>query len=608
VTGEIFFVFGLLLAAVVLFASGWFRLDVVALLVILILMLSPILSPAEALAGFGDAVVILIAGLFVVGEGLVRTGVAHTIGNRLLGFGGTSETRILVLLMLVVAGLSAFMSSTGTVAIFIPVALNLALKAGISPSRLLMPMALASLMGGMLTLIGTPPNLVVNNQLIRDGFEPFGFFSFTPIGLLVLAAGIGYVLIIGQKWLPDRGDSKHPGGNHLSLQDLIDMYALTGQLHRLRIQAGSPMEGKTLAQAKLPSRYGVTVLGLERHQRRNQVFAPITMETIFRAGDIIYIVAKPSRRDKVVQDEGVETLEVTEEQSQIAAREIGLVEVLVAPRSELIGRTLKEIRFRERYGVTVMGILRKGEPLKENLLETRMQFGDAFLLVGEWDKISMLQGRQKDFLVLNLPREIDDVAPNRSRASVALAIMVGMMALMTFNLVPAVTAVLLAALAMVLTKCVGMKTAYRAINWESLVLIAGMLPMATALDKTGGAQLIADGLVDSLGSVGPMALLAGLFLLTSVFSQFISNTATTVLVAPIAVDAALMLGISPYPVLMTIALAASTAFATPMATPLNTMIMGPGDYRFIHYVKVGVPLQILVMVITLLAVPLLFPL
>jgi len=607
-TGEILFVFGLLLVTILLFVSGFWRLDVVAIMVILTLMLSGLLSPGDALAGFGDPVVLLIAGLFVVGEGLFRTGVAYRIGNWLMGVAGTSENRLLILLMLVVAGLSAFMSSTGAVAIFIPVALNLAAKADVSPSRLLMPMAFASLIGGMLTLIGTPPNLVVSTQLTREGLDSFGFFDFTPIGILVLAVAIGYILVVGSRSLP--GETGVDGAIHdrLSLRDLAEVYDLIGQLNRLRIWTGSPLEGKTVSQAKLRTRYGVTVLGLERLRRRARAVTPVEIQTEFQVGDIIYVAGTAPQVDKLAEAEGVEQLGVQSGQVQIAAQEVGLVEVLLAPRSALIGKTLSAARFRERYGLTVLGILRDGQPLKGNLVETVLGFGDSILMGGGWTQIELLQGEQKDFFVLNLPREMDEVAPERARAGWALAIVVGMIFLMAFKMTPSVTAVLLAALAMVLTGCVSMKDAYASINWESLVLIAGMLPMATVLEKTGGVELIADGLADSLGDMGPLALMAGLFVITSVFSQVISNTATTVLLAPIAVSAALEVGVSPHPYLMTVALAASTAFATPMASPVNTLVMGPGEYKFNDFVKVGVPLQILAMVVTLLSVPLLFPL
>ncbi len=607
-TGAILFVFGLLLVAIILFASGLFRLDVVAIMVILALMLSGLLSPGEALAGFGDPVVLLIAGLFVVGEGLLRTGVAYAVGNWLMGVAGTSENRLLVMLMLVVACLSAFMSSTGAVAIFIPVALNLAAKAGASPSRLLMPMAFASLIGGMLTLIGTPPNLVVSTQLTREGFDSFAFFDFTPIGLLVLVVGILYLVLVGRRFLRKELDPAGATLDRLSLEDLVLSYGLSDQLHRLRIWAGSPLENKTVVQASLRTRYGLTVLGIERQLRRSKRVIPADVQTQFKAGDVIYVVGSRPDMDKMVRTENLEYLEWGEVEEQMAAQELGLVEVLLAPRSELIGKTLGKARFRERYGLNVLGVLRKGAPVEGDLAKVSLAFGDSLLMGGGWTQISMLQGKQKDFLVLNLPREMDEVAPNRSRAPWALAITLGMLVLMTFKLVPAVTAVLLAALAIVLSGCVGMKQAYISINWESLVLIAGMLPMAAVLEKTGGVELIVTWLAESLGEAGPIALMAGLFVITSVFSQFISNTATTVLIAPIAVGAALEAGVSVYPFLMTVALAASTAFSTPMASPVNTLVLGPGGYKFNDFIKVGLPLQVLAMVVTLLVVPLLFPL
>jgi di/tricarboxylate transporter len=607
-TGEILFVFGLLLVTILLFVSGFLRLDVVAIMVILTLMLSGLLSPGAALAGFGDPVVLLIAGLFVVGAGLFRTGVAYAIGDWLMSVAGTNENRLLILLMLVVAGLSAFMSSTGAVAIFIPVTLNLAAKAGTSPSRLMMPLAFASLIGGMLTLIGTPPNLVVSTQLTREGLESFGFFDFTPIGLLILLVGISYIMLFGRRLLPREERVEGAARDRLSLRDLAEIYHITNQLHRLRIWAGSPLERKTVGQALLRTKYGVTVLGVERQQRRTKAVKPAQIGTEFRAGDIIYAIGTDDEVSRLVTAEQLERLEVGEGQGKVAAQELGLVEVLLAPRSEMVGKTLSEARFRERYGLSVLGLLRQGEPLKQELVETPLVFGDSLLMGGGWTQIDLLQGRQKDFLVLNLPKEMSEVSPNRSKAPWALAVTCGMMLLMTFKLVDAVSAVLLAALAMVLTGCVSMKDAYASINWESLVLIAGMLPMATVLEKTGGVELIANGLAESLGDIGPLALMAGLFVITSAFSQVISNTATTVLLAPIAVSAALEVGVSPHPYLMTVALAASTAFATPVASPVNTLVMGPGAYKFNDFVKMGVPLQILAMVVTLLSVPLLFPL
>lgn len=607
-TGDILLVLGLLLATILLFASDRLRMDIVAILVLLALMMSGLLAPKEALAGFGDPLVVLIAGLFVIGEGLFRTGVAFAIGNWLLGVAGNSETRLLVLLMLVVAGLSAFMSNTGAVAVFIPVALNLSTKANVPANRLLMPMAFAGSLGGMLTLIGTPPNLVVSNLLSREGMTPFNFFSFTPVGLLILVATIVFIVLIGRLLLPKDGGPKGNAQDRLSLEDLISAYGVKDQLFRLCIESDSPLVGQTLGQVQLRTRFDVIVIGLERQSRGKPVVMPALIQTEYSAGDIIYLAGTEQRVAELLRTlAGMRRLTFEAQQKQIVAQELGLAEVLLTPRSRLVGQTIKDAHFRERYGLSVLGILRMGQPMRGDFLATRLDFGDSLLVGGGWRHIDLLQAEQTDFSVLTIPREMDEVAPYRERAPWALAIVAGMLGLMTFDILPSVTAVLLAGLAMVLARCVTMEEAYESINWQSIILIAGMLPMATALNKTGALELIVTGLVESLGTLGPLALMAGLFVLTSVFSQFISNTATAVLVAPIALGAATSMELSPYPFLMAVALAASTAFSTPMASPVNTLVLGPGGYRFNDFVKMGVPLQLLAMALTLLVVPLIFP-
>jgi di/tricarboxylate transporter len=602
-TGETLLVFLLLSATIILFASELLRLDVVAILVVLVLMLSQVLSPTEALAGFGDPLVLLIAGLFVVGEALFRTGVAFRISTWVTEVAGTSETRLLVLLMLVVAGLSAFMSSTGTVAIFIPVAINLAAKVKISPAKLLIPISIASLIGGMLTLIGTPPNLVVTTELTRNNLAPFGFFAFTPIGLLVLIVGIGYLVTAGSKLLPQDTGDKEEAHTRLSLRDLAEAYKLSDQFHYLGIEANSPLAKQTLAQAKVRTRFEVNIVGLERQGQ----IVPVLPQTELLQSDRIFVVGMDEEVKKFRHSENLHPLPLGEKQKKLVPQELGLAEVLLSPRSRLIGNTLGEIRFRERYGLTVLGILRLGQPIKDDLINVALAFGDSLLIGGGWRQIDLIQSERNDFLVLTLPQEMSEVAPERAKAPWALAIVGGMLALMTFNLVPNVAAVLLAALAMVPAGCLSMKDAYNSINWQSLVLIAGMLPMAQAMDKTGGVKLIVNQ-VAVLGDIGPLALMVGLFLITSFLSQVISNTATAVLVAPIALGSAKMLAVSPYPLLMTVAIAASTAFATPVASPVNTLVLGPGGYRFNDFLKVGLPLIALSLVVTLLVVPVIFPL
>jgi len=604
VNADMLFVFGLLLVTIILFASDRVRLDITAVAAILVLMLSGLLTPVEALAGFGDPVVLLIAGLFVVGEGLFRTGVAFAVGDWLMRVAGTNETRLLVMLMLVVAGLSAFMSSTGAVAIFIPIVLGLAAKAGINPSRLLLPIAVASLIGGMLTLIGTPPNLVVSIQLEREGLAPFAFFSFTPIGLVVLAVGIGYMLVVGRHLLPSRTQGDNQRRARHSMIDLAEAYGIRGQIRRLRLEENSELAGQTIAQAMLLSRYEAMVVGIERAG----LLTPALSNMALESGDTLLVVGSESALTTMRTSERLAVVRLDDYNFKVAKKELGLAEVLLTPNSELIGQSLIEADFREHHDLMVLGVQRMGQPIQKDLASTPLTFGDSLLVAGGWSDISRLQEGHEDFLVLNLPKDMDEIAPNRSKAPHALLILAAMMVLIVFNLTPSVTAVLLAALAMVVVGCTTMNNAYHSLNAQSLVLIAGMLPMATALDKTGGVDLIANGLVSYLGDYGPFALMAGLFILTSVFSQFISNTATTVLMAPIAVAAASGLDVSPYPILMTVAIAASTAFSTPMASPVNTLVLGPGGYRFNDFVKLGVPLQILAMVVTLLLVPVLFPL
>ncbi len=605
-TGEILFVFVLLAVTILLFVSDKLRLDMVALLVVLTLILSGILSPREALSGFGDPLVIMIGGLFVVGDGLFRTGVAHSMGNWVLGVSGTGEVRLQIMLMLVVAFLSAFMSSTGAVAILIPVALNLAAKANISPSRLMIPMSFASLMGGMLTLIGTPPNLVVSTQLESEGLAPFGFFHFTPIGLLVLLTGIAYMTLLGRHLLPDRVEAGSPSPNRLSLMDLVETYGITQRLHRLRIRQGSGLHKKTVGASMLRSRYGVTVLGIEKSQPMNRTFEPVGTRTEFSEKDILYVVGSRKDVDAMAFQEGLDLLQLDEGEAKTAAQELGMVEVLLSPRSELIGQTLSMARFRDKYDLTVLGVLRKGKPLTEDVAETPLSFGDSLLVGGSWRQIELFQEAQNDFLVMNLPKEGSEGVHNRPKAPRAVAVVILMLFLMTFELVPNVAAVLIAAIAMVLSGCTNMKQAYQSMNWQSLVLIAGMLPMAEALEKTGGVELIVNGLVAGIGDYGPYAIMAGLFIITSFFSLFISNTATTVLITPIAMGTAWQMGVSPYTFLMTVAISASAAFSTPVSSPVNTLVLGPGGYRFNDFLKVGVPLQLAAMVVTLVAVPILF--
>lgn len=604
--GDMLFVFGLLAVTIVLFVSDRVRLDVVALLVIITLPLSGVLTVGQAVAGFGDPVVLLIAALFVVGEGLFRTGVAAAVGAWLLRMGGNGETRLLLFLLPTVAVLSAFMSSTGAVAIFIPVVLSLAREANLSPGRLLLPLAYASLIGGMLTLIGTPPNLVASAAMEQAGFAPFRFFDFTPIGLAILVAALAYLPVAVRLLLPAR-DTRTDGPSHPPLREFARRYGVEGHLHRLRVRPGSPLAGETVFDHGLRRAFRVTVVGIKRGGLLLPSLMPVLEKTRMEVGDLLFAEGAKDDVERLCAELDLEHLGFPEGELRRMHQVFGAAEVLIPPESPLLGKSIQEARFRHHSGLSVIGLRRDGRPVPAHFTETRLAMGDTLLLLGGWQQIQALSQQPRVFVVLETPAELDDAPPHADRAPLALGIVAAMLALMTTGTVPALVAALLAALAMVACRCVTMDESYRAMNWSSLVLIAGMLPLATALEKTGGVALIVDALVAGIGSHGPLALCAGLFLLTSLLSQFISNTATAVLVAPIAMAAAAGMGLQPAPFMMTVAIAATSAFGTPMATPVNTLVLAPGRYRFMDFVKLGAPLQLIAMVLTLAIVPLLFP-
>jgi len=603
VTPEIIFVFGLLALSIFLFILDRIRMDIVAMMVVVTLAVSGVITPAETVSGFGQSIVVMIAGLFVVGEGLFRTGVAAAAGRWLLRMGGTSEVRLLLFLIPMVAGLSAFMSSTGAVALFIPVVLSLCRKAKLSPSRLLMPLAFASLIGGMLTLIGTPPNVVVSGQMETAGLEAFGFFDFTPIGLVILLVGTLYLVFVGRHLLP-KGEvleSEHP-----HLEEFAERYGVSDQLHKIKVPANSEFIGRNVEETALRTHYEVTLFAILREGKLVSSLMPVLIATEIKAGDILMVFGNPDDinrlcGEKTLISEGFPAGETTR-----LKQEFGVTEVLMRPGSYLIGKTIKEGRFRERFNLSVIGIRRDNQPLVTEFNGTPLAQGDTLLLAGGWRFLKQLEYK-RDFIILETPAELQD-APSRSERSwMALAIMMAMLVLMVSGTLSSLTAIMAAAFAMIVFGCVTIDEAYRSLNSTSLVLIAGMLPLALAMKKTGGLDLVVDQLNTLLGGTGPLALCAGLFVFTSVFSQFISNTATTVLVAPIALAAAQGFGVNPEPLMMTVAIAASTAFATPVASPVNTLVLAPGNYRFIDFVKVGLPLQILALIITLIVTPMLFP-
>ncbi|BED96731.1 SLC13 family permease [Escherichia fergusonii] len=607
--GELIWVLSLLVIAVIMFATGKVRMDAVALFVIVAFVLSGTLTISEAFSGFSDPNVVLIAALFIIGDGLVRTGVATVMGAWLVKVAGSSEIKMLVLLMLTVAGLGAFMSSTGVVAIFIPVVLSVSMRMQTSPSRLMMPLSFAGLISGMMTLVATPPNLVVNSELLREGFHGFSFFSVTPIGLVVLVFGILYMLVMRFMLKGDNPAQQGEGWKIRTFRDLIKEYRLTGRARRLAIRPGSPLVGQRLDDLKLRERYGANVIGVERWRRFRRVIVNVNGVSEFRARDVLLIDMSAADVDlrQFCSEQLLEPMVLRGEYFSDQALDVGMAEISLIPESELIGKSVREIGFRTRYGLNVVGLKRDGVALEGSLTDEPLRLGDIILVVGNWKLIGMLAKQGRDFVVLNMPAEVSEASPAHSQAPHAIFCLVLMIALMLTDEIPNPIAAIIACLLMGKFRCIDAESAYKAIHWPSIILIVGMMPFALALQKTGGVDLVVKGLMEVGGGKGPYIMLGCLFVLCAVIGLFISNTATAVLMAPIALAAAKTMGVSPYPFAMVVAMAASAAFMTPVSSPVNTLVLGPGNYRFSDFVKIGVPFTIIVMAICLVIIPVMFP-
>ena len=776
---DIVIVFAITAFAVILFITERVRVDLVALLVMASLALTGILTPAEALSGFSSAAVVTVWAILILSAGLVRTGVAGSIGHRVLGLAGSSEIRLVLMIMLMVGLLSGFMNSIGVAALFLPVVIDISKRTKIPPSKLLMPLAFAALMGGLTTLIGTPTNILISEALRAANLEPFGMFDYTPVGIFVLVAGIAFIVLFGRRLLPKRdisrqstrgvqadykdlyelqdrmvvvylpddsnlagktlGRSKlgsilglnvvaiiHDGqtklapsaetvlqtGDRLLLEGPLDqltefhdkqhlviedkkialdsltsaeihlvelelseesslinrslrqidfrnrfglivlairrgetsmrtnleiiplqagdkllvqgdqshfdtfreqkdfifsppeekkVYQLEERLMMVRLPEDSTLVGKTLTESRLGDAFGLGVMGIIRMEKTHLMPNP---DERLEAGDTLLV---KGNQDDLLTVEGLQSLQIESELppelSELESAEVGLVEAVLSPHTTLVGKTLREIHFRVKYGLSVLAIWREGNAYYSNLGEMALRFGDALLLHGARERIQLL-GSDQDFLVLT---EEAQEAPRTNKALLAVLIMVIVLLPVIIGWAPIAIMVVVGVALMVLTGCLTMDEAYRAIEWKAVFLIAGMIPLGIAMQKTGAASFVANWMVDLLGDFGPMVVMAGLYILTSLASQVMPNPAVAVLLAPIALNTAGDLGVSPYPMAMTVAVAASAVFLSPVAHPSNLLVMGPGGYRFSDYIKVGLPLTLVVMVVVMIVLPIFWP-
>jgi len=777
-TQDIAIVLVILVAAIIMFVTERIRVDIVALMVLVSLTLTGLITPAEALSGFANLAVVTVWAVLILSAGLARTGVASIIGRPMLKLGGGSEARLIAMIMILVGVLSGFMNDIGVAALMLPVVVDIARRTGRPPSRLLMPLAFAALLGGLNTLIGTPPNILVSEALRQYGLEPFHMFDYTPTGVVVMLSGIAFMVLVGRHLLPsrdikdlpengreapgefygllerlfviclpddstldgmtlaqsrlgaalglnvlailranqnklapdpaailvcgdrllvegrpDRLDELHGSHtlileeNHLAAAQLlsaeIDMaelelspksslpgktleqidfrhrfgvvvlaiqrgsgvvrtnleklplqmgdillvqglkerlevlkdesdlivsppddlaiYNLEERLTAMRIPPDSTLVGKALNESRLGDAFGLGVMGIIRDGATRLIPGP---EERLAAGDLLLIKGRP---DDLLTLEGLQNLEIDDQAppalSELESEHVGLVEIALSPRTTLTGKTLRQIHFREKYGLSVLAVWREGRAYRSNLRDMALRFGDALLLYGRRERLRML-GQEPDFLVLT---EAAQEAPRINKAPIALLIMAVVLVPVILDLVPIAISAIAGIIMMILTGCLTMEEAYESIEWKAIFLIAGMLPLGIAMEQTGAASFLAEGMVDMVGGLGSVTVMAGLFILAALASQVMPNPAVAVLLAPIAYNTATDLGISPYPLMMAVAVSASAAFLSPVGHSANILVMGPGGYRFADYTKVGIPLTLVVLVIVLVAVPIFWP-
>ena len=612
----------ILVLSAVFFMSGKVRSDLVALCALISLLIFQILTPEEALSGFSNSVVIMMVGLFVVGGAIFQTGLAKMISSKILKLAGKSELRLFLLVMLVTSAIGAFVSNTGTVALMLPIVVSLAVSAGMNPSRLLMPLAFASSMGGMMTLIGTPPNLVIQNALTSAGFEPLSFFSFLPVGLICVTIGTLVLMPLTKWFLSKKGKIQEVNASGKSLNQLVKEYGLSSNLFRLRADTSSLLVGKTIIDLDVRRKYGLNILEVRRGDiSQNRFLKTITQklaepDTVMQEQDVLYVTGEVESVERFAEDyllemlDGHTTEEAAKANNSLDFYDIGIAEIVLMPSSNLANRTVKDADLRGKFNVNVLGIRRKKEYILQDLGNEKMHSGDVLLVQGTWQDIARLSKEDADWVVLGQPLNEAAKVTLDYKAPVAAAIMVLMVVMMVFDFIPVapVTAVMIAGVLMVITGCFrNVEAAYKTINWETIVLFAGMLPMSLALEKTGASEYISNSLVTGLGSYGPIVLMAGIYFTTSLMTMFISNTATAVLLAPIALQSAIQIGVSPIPFLFAVTVGTSMCFASPFSTPPNALVMPAGQYTFMDYVKVGLPLQIIMGIVMILVLPLIFP-
>jgi di/tricarboxylate transporter len=596
VTPQIALTLAIIVGALVVFATEKLRVDVVALLVLLTIGLTGLIGPKEVFAGFSNSAVITVWAVYIVSGGLFRTGVADILGKFILRLSGVNEMRLIAVIMLTCGLMSAFMNNVGATAMLMPAVISVAKQTNIPVSKLLIPLSFSSLMGGSLTLIGTPANILAASIVEDNGLPSFGFFDFTPIGLVVFATGVLYMVFLGRKFLPIR---QPPGTGTPQIKGQLRNY-----ISEVRVLPDGILAGKTLLESKIGADYDMTVIAIVRN---GVTIIELERNTIIEPDDILLMEGSAENLLRARNDLGLATANESKrhaELDKLSEEEIGIIEATLAPRSTMVNRSLRSLNFRERYGFTVLAVRRQGEILTKRLRSIRFQFGDDLLLQGPRDRMAELE-EKNEFLVLE-PLEIPESRRRKMPISVGLMLMV--IGLVLFAKLDIAIAMVTGAIGMVLTRCLSMDEAYDSIDWRTVFLVAGMLPLGTAMETTGTARYIADLMLGALGGFGPIAALGGIYLLAAIVTQPMSNAAAMVLVVPIAIDTALNLGANHLTFTLAVVIGGVTSFLTPVGHKANVLVFGPGGYKFFDYARVGALLTAILFIATMIALPIFFPL
>jgi len=595
--------FVILAAALILFLTDRLPSDLVALLVVVALGVTGVLTPAEAFSGFSRSAVITIIAIFVLTEGLQRTRVTDQVGNVLLKVGGQGEIRLIVTVMLAGAFLSLFMNNIAAAAVLLPAVSGAAKKVSVSKSRLLMPLAFGTILGGMATLL-TTSNIILNSLLHDNNVDGYRITDFLPVGSIVVIAGIAYITLFGRKLLPsDSQVERTQAPSAAGASDLVEAYGLGRSLFRARLPEDSSLIGKTLAESHLREDFDVSVVAIERDEKR--IFA-LSPDTTIRSRDILVMEGDEADFRKRDVQPYVEFLPTPHwKESDLESQIVEVVEAMIAPRSRLIGKTLRDSHFREKYGMSVLAIWRGEEEIFFELPDVKLEFGDALLLQGTRDKLAVLAD-DPDLILLVSKGETAITVPNKGLA----AMMIFVATLVFAVIFPDLTGPIMmgGGLAMMLTGIISTEQAYAAIGWKSVFLVAGMLPMGVALTKTNAAALIAGKLNGLLEGYAPIVMLGGMILFTMVFTQAINGAVAAAVIGPIAIKVAQQTGTNPRSMVMGIAIACSMAFITPLGHAVNILVMSPGGYKFRDYVKVGLPMTAILFVVVMIFLPLFWPL